>query len=93
MVEVQETVAVPEPVMLLGEIELQLSPLGTVSVREIIPVKPFSAVSVIVDIWDCTVLVGAGEDAMIEKSAPDGTVTSTAVVWERVRLVPVTVTL
>lgn len=49
---VQETVAVPELVMVLGEIVLQLSPVGMVSVRDTIPVKPFRAVIVMVEVGD-----------------------------------------
>ena len=48
----QETVAVPELVMLVGEIAVQLRPVGTVSVRATIPVKPDSAVTVMIEAGD-----------------------------------------
>jgi hypothetical protein len=40
VVELQETLAVPEVVRLLGEIGLQLRPAGMESVRLTVPVKP-----------------------------------------------------
>jgi hypothetical protein len=92
-VVVQETVAVPELVMLLGEIGLQVRPLGTVSVRETIPVKPARALTIMVETGDWPTLVGVGWDAEIEKSGVDGTETVTVVEWEREPLTPVTVTL
>lgn len=41
VVEVHESVAVPEPMMLLGVIAPQVKPAGTVSVRVTVPAKPF----------------------------------------------------
>lgn len=49
VVELHETVAVPEPVTVEGLIVLQLSPAGTESVRLTVPVKPFRALTVTVD--------------------------------------------
>jgi len=89
---VQETVAVPELVMVLGEIVLQLSPVGMVSVRDTIPVKPFRAVIVMVEVGDWPTLAWAGEEPSIEKSGLDVTETATVARWEREPLVPVTVT-
>jgi hypothetical protein len=91
-VAVQETVAVPEPAMLLGVIAPQLSPLGMVSVRDTAPVKPPIAAIVMVEVGDWPTLDGAGEDPWIEKSGIDETETATVARWERVPLVPVTVT-
>ncbi len=68
MVELQETVAVPEPVRLNGEIAPQLRFAGTVSVSETIPLNPLIAVTVIVEDAETPALTAAGEDAAIEKS-------------------------
>lgn len=63
----QESVAVPELVTLVGEIAPQVKPVGTVSVRLTVPVNPFTAVTVIVD--EAAVLtVVEGEVAAIVKS-------------------------
>ena len=50
--ELQDTVAVPEPVRLLGVIAPQLSPDGSTSVRATVPAKPFWPVTVIVELVD-----------------------------------------
>jgi hypothetical protein len=89
---VQETVAVPELVMLLGEIEPQMSPLGTVSDRKTTPVNPPRAVIVIVEVADWPTLVGVGEDTRTEKSGIDETETAIVVECESEPLLPVTVT-
>jgi hypothetical protein len=52
VVELQATVAVPELVTLVGVIAPQVNPAGEVSVRETTPVKPFTAVIVIVEVAD-----------------------------------------
>ena len=88
----QETVAVPELVMLPGEIAPQLRPLGIVSVRITTPVKPPNAVTVMVEVGDCPTLDGAGEDPRIEKSGADETETATVAECETELLAPVTVT-
>jgi hypothetical protein len=64
-----ETVAPPEPETLLGEIKPQVNPEGTVSVIVTLPVKPFTAVTVIVEVADCPALMDAGLVAVIVKSA------------------------
>jgi len=51
-VALQETVAVPEPVMLLGVIAPHVRPAGTVSVRLTTPEKPLLDVMVMVDMAD-----------------------------------------
>lgn len=63
-----ETVAVPELVTLVGEMAPHVRPEGTVSVRETVPVKPFTAVMVIVDVADTPALTAAGEVAATVKS-------------------------
>ena len=88
-----ETVAVPEFVMLFGEMELQVRPAGVVSVSETIPVKPFSAVTDMVDEGAWPTLVGLGDEAVIEKSGPAGTVIMTLAECDSGPLAPVTVTL
>jgi hypothetical protein len=67
-VAVHATVAVPDPVTLVGEIAPQVRFAGTVSVRETTPTKPFTAVTVIVDVAETPALTAAGEDAEIVKS-------------------------
>jgi hypothetical protein len=53
LVELQDTVAVPEPpVMLLGVIAPQVKPAGAESVRETVPVNPPTGDTVIVDVAD-----------------------------------------
>lgn len=89
-VALQETVAVPEPVTLLGVIAPQVKPDGTVSVRLTVPLKPPRAVTVIVDVAEVPTVTAAGDDAVIEKSL---VVVKVAVAeWDSVPLVPVTVT-
>ena len=66
--ELQETVAVPEPVTLVGLMAPQVRPAGGVSVRETTPANPFSAVIVIVEVADWPALTAAGEEAAIVKS-------------------------
>ena len=66
--ELQETVAVPDPVTLVGVIAPQVSPVAGVSVRETIPAKPFRAVTVMVEVADWPALTAAGELAAIVKS-------------------------
>jgi hypothetical protein len=92
-VALHDTVAVPEFVMLFGEIAVQVRLAGGVSVSETIPVKPFTAVTVMVDVWDWPTLVGLGVVSVIEKSGLDGTVTATFAECERLPLTPVTLTL
>ena len=47
-----DTVAVPDPVMLLGVIAPHVSPTGTVSVRLTTPLKWFNALMVMVEVAD-----------------------------------------
>lgn len=86
--ELQDTVAVPEFVRLLGVIAPQVKPVGTVSVRVTVPVNPLRAVTVIVDVADVPTVTAAGEVAETEKSL---TVKVAVVEWESVPLVPVIV--
>jgi hypothetical protein len=51
-VALHETVAVPDPDMLLGLIDPQVSPDGIVSVRDTVPENPLSAETVTVDVAD-----------------------------------------
>jgi hypothetical protein len=83
----QVRVAVPDPVMLVGVIAPHVRPDWTVSVRLTVPVKPLTAVTVIVD---TRLLVAApeGEVAAIVKSV---IVNVAVAVWVSVPLVPVTV--
>jgi hypothetical protein len=86
--ELQESVAVPELVTLVGVIAPQVRLAGTTSVRLMVPVKPLTAVRVIVD--EAAVLtVVEGEVAVMVKSV---TVNVAEALWVSVPLVPVTVT-
>jgi len=87
-VELQDTVAVPEFVTLLGVIAPQVKPVGTASVRVTVPVNPLRAVIVIVDVADVPTVTAAGEVAETEKSL---TVKVAVVEWDSVPLVPVIV--
>ncbi len=86
-IELHDSVAVPEPVTVFGVIAPQVGPAGTASVRLTIPVNPFRAVTVIVEV---TELPGLPETdaADIVKSI---TVKVAVVEWESVPLVPVIV--
>ena len=64
----QDTVAVPEPVTLVGVMAPQVRPDGTVSVRDTTPVNPFTGVIVIVEVADEPALTAAGDVAAIVKS-------------------------
>lgn len=64
----QDTVAVPDPVMLVGLIAPQVRPAGGLSVRLTVPVNPFTAVTVMVDIAETPSSVAEGELAEIVKS-------------------------
>jgi hypothetical protein len=67
VVELHASVAVPELVTLPGVIAPQVRPAGTVSVRVTVPVKPLTAVIVIVDVSVAPVAPD-GEVADIVKS-------------------------
>lgn len=66
--ELQLTVAVPEPVTLDGVIAPQVRPDGTVSLSETVPLNPFTAVTVIVEVADWPTSTAAGEVTLIVKS-------------------------
>ncbi len=66
--ELQDRVAVPELVTLVGVIAPQVKLAGTVSVRATVPVKPLTAATVIVDVAETATLTAAGEVAEIVKS-------------------------
>ncbi len=72
LAELQDRVAVPDPDRLLGEIELQFRPLGTVSDNAMVPVKPFTDVRVMVELVVCPALTGAGVLAVMVKSGCTG---------------------
>jgi hypothetical protein len=59
---------VPEFVTLVGVIAPQLRLVGTVSVIVTVPVKPFTAAIVIVEVADVPGLTAAGDVAVIVKS-------------------------
>ena len=88
MVELHTRVAVPELVTLFGVIAPQVRFAGTVSVRATVPVNPFSAVIVIVEVAEVPTVTAAGDVAAMLKSR---TVKVAVVEWERVPLVPVMV--
>jgi hypothetical protein len=67
-VELQDRVAVPEPVIVLGVMAPQLRLAGTVSVRLTVPAKPLIAVTVIVEVADVAACTAAGDVAVMLKS-------------------------
>ena len=68
MVALQETVAVPEPITLLGAMVVHMSPDGTVSLRLTDPAKRFTGATVIVELAEPPAFIGAGEMEAIVKS-------------------------
>ena len=66
--ELQDTVAVPELVTLVGVIAPQVRLAGTVWVRLTVPVKPLTAVTVIVEVADTPAFTNTGEVALTVKS-------------------------
>jgi hypothetical protein len=68
VVELQDTVAVPEFVILNGDIAPHVNPAGTVSVRLTVPVNTFNAAMVIVEVVETPVFIAAGEVAERAKS-------------------------
>ena len=68
LVEVQARAAVPAPETVAGVIAPHVSPAGTVSVKLTVPVKPFTAAIVIVDVAEDPTETDEGEDALIVKS-------------------------
>lgn len=92
VVELHETVAVPDVVIVFGVIAPQVRPDGTVSVSVTVPENPLTGATVIVELADCPASVGGGVVEVIAKSAGPGTVTETAAEWVSDPLLPVTVT-
>ena len=88
MTELHETVAVPVFATLDGLIAPHVRPEGTVSVRETVPIKPLSAVTVIVDVVETPTFTELGEVALRLKSV---TVKVAPAKWERPPSVPVIV--
>jgi hypothetical protein len=68
-VELQATVAVPEPVMLEGVMLPQVRPDKAVSVKLTVPVKPFRAVIVTVVVAEVPMVTAGGDVDEIAKSA------------------------
>jgi len=87
-VELHVTVAVPDPTTLPGDMAPQVRLVGTVSVSETVPAKPFTAVMVMVEDAVVPAWTAAGELATIVKS---WTVNVAVVEWDSVPLVPVIV--
>ena len=88
IVELQDSVAVPEFVTLPGVMAPQVRLAGTVSVRVTVPVKPLTAATVMVDVRVAPV-DPVGEVAAIVKSL---TVNVAVAECDSVPLVPVIVT-
>jgi len=63
-----ETVALPEPVTLVGVTAPHVRPDGRESLRLTAPANPFTAAIVIVEFAEEPALTGVGEDAAIVKS-------------------------
>jgi len=77
-------------VTLGGLIAPHVSPVGTLSVRLTVPVKPLTAVTVIGEVAETPTFTAAGDVAVRVKSV---TMNVAVVVWLRVPLVPVIVSL
>ncbi len=88
MVELHETVAVPEFGTLRGVIAPQVRLAGTVSVRLTVPVNPLTAATVIVEVAEVPTVTAAGEVADMVKSV---TAKVAVVECDSVPLVPVIV--
>ena len=88
IVELQVSVAVPEFVTLVVVIAPQVRFAGTVSVKETIPVKPLTAVMVIVEVR----FEPAPPEADVAPTVKSVTVKVAVVECDRAPLVPVTVT-
>lgn len=91
VVELQSTVAVPDPVTLLGVMAPHVRPEGIVSVNATEPVNPLRAVMVIVDVAEDPT-VADGEVAVMVKSGAAAIVKVAVAVWVRMLSVPVIVT-
>jgi len=87
-VALHETVAVPDPVRLVGLIAPQVRPEGMASEKDTIPPKWLSDVTVTFDVADTPTLTATGEDADTVKSR---NWKSPVAGWIREPLVPVTV--
>ena len=70
IVEVHETIALPEPVTLAGVIALQARPRGILSLNAIFPANPLRGVTVTVELADCPTSTGEEEVADRTKSGP-----------------------
>src|SRR5712692_1998735 len=68
VVELQARVEVPDPVILLGLNEPQVKPEGTVATRATVPEKPFTALTVMVDVAEEPGATVSGEVALVVKS-------------------------
>jgi len=89
--EEHDTVAVPDPVTLVGVIAPQVRPDETVSVKAIVPANPLSAFMVIAEAADKPALTAPGEVAVIPKSTKLNVAVAECVI-AGVVLVPVIVT-
>lgn len=85
IVELQDTEAAPDAVMLDGKIGPQLRLAGRVSVRLTVPTKPFRKFTVIVEVAGTLASTAAGEVAAMLKSV---TVTVVLAEWDSVPLAP-----
>jgi len=67
-VALQETIAIPEPVTLVGEMAPQVRPEGIVSLKLTVPANPFNALTAIVEAAEDPAFTSGGEVAPIAKS-------------------------
>jgi len=67
VVELQDRLAVPEFVIVLGVIAPHVRPDGTVSVRVTVPLNPLTAETVIVDVADEPLVTDEGCEASTVK--------------------------
>ena len=67
VLELQDNVAVPEPITLLGDIAPHVRAPGTVFVSEIVPLNPLTEVNVMIELAAWPALTAPGEVAEIVK--------------------------
>lgn len=83
-----DTVAEPEPVILVGANDPQVKPVGGVMLKTTVPRNPLIAATVTVEVADCPAFTAAGVVALIEKS---WNLKRAVAEWDRDPLEPVSV--
>jgi hypothetical protein len=87
-VALHETVAIPEPVTLVGANDPQIRPAEGAMLKVTVPANPLMEATVTVEVADWPALTASGDEAVVPKSWKRRT---TEAEWDREPLVPVTV--